>query len=140
MLSITKIFRFEAAHAITGYDGPCSNIHGHSYELHVTVSSPGLDEKYMVVDYKDLKTVVNQAVIKRLDHALMLKGNEQNERLTNGMDTKIHWMTGEPTSEYLLQWMAKEISPMLGKNVQLKRLRLYETATCYAEWEWQEIH
>ena len=36
-LSITKIFRYEAAHALMGYDGLCANIHGHSYRLEVTV-------------------------------------------------------------------------------------------------------
>jgi 6-pyruvoyltetrahydropterin/6-carboxytetrahydropterin synthase len=39
MISITKIFRFETAHAIFGYEGPCAHIHGHSYELHVSVAA-----------------------------------------------------------------------------------------------------
>ena len=39
MLLLTKIFDFETAHAIDGYNGMCKNIHGHSYELHVTVGS-----------------------------------------------------------------------------------------------------
>ena len=34
---ITKKFRFEAAHALFGYDGKCKNIHGHNYNLFVTV-------------------------------------------------------------------------------------------------------
>ena len=39
-LSITKIFTFEAAHALNGYDGLCANIHGHSYRLEVSVCGP----------------------------------------------------------------------------------------------------
>lgn len=39
MLQLTKIFHFEMAHAIDGYAGACKNIHGHTYELHVTVSA-----------------------------------------------------------------------------------------------------
>ena len=38
MLKLTKIFHFEMAHAIHGYAGACKHIHGHSYELHVTVT------------------------------------------------------------------------------------------------------
>ncbi|MBK5271686.1 MAG: 6-carboxytetrahydropterin synthase [Bacteroidia bacterium] len=47
MLLLTKIFRFESAHAIRGYSGPCKNIHGHSYKLLVTISSGGTSEDYL---------------------------------------------------------------------------------------------
>lgn len=60
MITLTKIFRFEAAHAIHGYTGACANIHGHSYELHVCVSGTQQDHRFiegsgMVMDFKDLK-------------------------------------------------------------------------------------
>ena len=32
-IRITKVFSFEMAHALINYDGPCKNIHGHSYKL-----------------------------------------------------------------------------------------------------------
>ena len=47
MITITKIFRFEAAHAIHGYPGACANLHGHSYELHVRVAGAHRDEKFI---------------------------------------------------------------------------------------------
>ena len=37
VIRLTKEFSFEAAHALDGYDGPCREIHGHSYHLFVTV-------------------------------------------------------------------------------------------------------
>jgi 6-pyruvoyltetrahydropterin/6-carboxytetrahydropterin synthase len=37
IIRITKEFQFEMAHALLGHDGPCKNIHGHSYKLDVTV-------------------------------------------------------------------------------------------------------
>ena len=37
VIRLTKEFSFEAAHALGGYDGPCREIHGHSYRLFVTV-------------------------------------------------------------------------------------------------------
>ena len=36
-IRITREFTFEMAHALWNYDGPCRNIHGHSYKLYVTV-------------------------------------------------------------------------------------------------------
>ncbi|MBR6908475.1 6-carboxytetrahydropterin synthase, partial [bacterium] len=38
MLTVTKIFKFEAAHWLPFYDGACHNLHGHSYKLEVTVT------------------------------------------------------------------------------------------------------
>jgi len=60
LIRITKEFKFEMAHALKGYDGPCKNIHGHSYELMVTILGyPVVDESSpklgMVMDFGDLK-------------------------------------------------------------------------------------
>ncbi|HEU4716904.1 MAG TPA: 6-carboxytetrahydropterin synthase, partial [Bacteroidia bacterium] len=33
IIRVSKVFRFEMAHALSGHDGPCKNIHGHSYSL-----------------------------------------------------------------------------------------------------------
>ncbi len=46
MLQITKIFRFEMAHAVFGYAGKCSHIHGHSYVLHVTITGNDVNDRF----------------------------------------------------------------------------------------------
>jgi 6-pyruvoyltetrahydropterin/6-carboxytetrahydropterin synthase len=77
MISITKIFRFEAAHALLHYPGSCARIHGHSYELHVTVCARNETEEWIeglgiIMDFKDLKAIVQKNVIDLLDHKLLL--------------------------------------------------------------------
>jgi len=57
-IRVTKEFRFEAAHALTGYDGVCKNIHGHSYELSVTLTGNPIHrndspKNGMVIDFND---------------------------------------------------------------------------------------
>ena len=135
MLSITKVFTFEAAHAISCYDGACKNIHGHSYQLHVTVAGKIVEETAMIMDFKKLKSIVQQEVLNDFDHALLLKINELNTELSHGLSTKLIWMKQEPTAEYLLLEILARIRKQLPNGVLLKRLKLYETATCYAEWE-----
>ena len=51
------------AHSLPGHDGLCKNIHGHSYELLVTLIGEPIPDprspKYgMVIDFKDLKTII----------------------------------------------------------------------------------
>ncbi len=77
-LFITREFRFEGAHALTGYDGKCRHIHGHSYKLLVTITGepseiPGHPKSGMIMDFNDLKNIVHQYVIDPLDHSLMLR-------------------------------------------------------------------
>ena len=58
-LRITKLFAFEMAHALTDYEGRCSNIHGHSYKLAVTVSGEAAASPLgMVIDFSCLKAIV----------------------------------------------------------------------------------
>ena len=135
MLSITKVFTFEAAHAISCYEGACKNIHGHSYELHVTVAGKIVEEIAMIMDFKKLKSIVQQEVLNDFDHALMLKINEHNIDTSQSLNTKLIWMKEEPTAEYLLVEILARIRKQLPQDVLLKRLKLYETATCYAEWD-----
>ncbi|WP_304517109.1 6-pyruvoyl trahydropterin synthase family protein [Cecembia rubra] len=133
MLSITKIFTFESAHRITDYDGPCCQVHGHSYVLHVTVSGKEL-ENDMLLDFKLLKSILQEGVISQFDHALILKENEKNRLDFGGFDQKILWMDDEPTAERMLLWIKDRIIPKLPPKVNLESLSLYETATCYATW------
>ena len=77
-LRLTKEFRFEGAHALTGYDGKCRHIHGHSYLLYVTVkgtpSNPdGTPKSGMLIDFTDLKRIVNEHIIDIFDHSLILR-------------------------------------------------------------------
>ena len=95
LIRITKEFKFEMAHALKGYDGPCKNIHGHSYVLNVTVSGyPIIDETNpklgMVMDFGDLKKIVRKAVIDIFDHALVL-----NNKMPNGVFQKCSSISSE---------------------------------------------
>ncbi len=141
IIRITKEFKFEMAHALKGYDGPCRNIHGHSYELKVTVSgNPIVDERNpklgMIMDFGDLKKIVRETIIDVFDHALVLQDNYPNNltaELKNNFN-KIIFLDYQPTSELMVADFAERIKAKLPDNVSLKYLLLRETVTSYAEW------
>lgn len=135
MLSVTKIFTFEAAHAISDYDGACKNIHGHSYKLHVTVTCKKGLTNSMVIDFKQLKKIIQQGILNDYDHALMLKINKINLAATQVIGTKLLWFDEEPTAENILLDMAKKLQLNLPDNIVLKELKLHETETCFATWQ-----
>jgi len=140
-ISITKEFSFEAAHALKDYDGPCRNIHGHSYQLSVTVSGipvtdPMSPKRGMIMDFSDLKEIMKREVIDRMDHALVLPGDLNLDSLTTLGETfsKVLVVDYQPTSENLLLDFVARISQALPEGVILTSMKLRETATSYAEW------
>jgi 6-pyruvoyltetrahydropterin/6-carboxytetrahydropterin synthase len=140
-IRVTKEFRFEAAHALMGYDGPCKNVHGHSYLLTVTVIGTPVSNRSsaklgMVMDFGDLKKIIKKNIIDPFDHALLLNAEVSNQELQNFGDpfTNIVLLPFQPTSENFLLDFAKKIGELLPAGVKLHNMRLRETANSYAEW------
>ena len=119
---LTKQFRFEAAHHLPNHRGKCARLHGHSYVLEVSVRGPilperGLSDDGMVVDLDDIKTIVQAAVIDRLDHQYL----NDLMPLPSTAENISHWV-----------WDALEAaSPDFA--ALLWRIRLWETASGYVE-------
>jgi 6-pyruvoyltetrahydropterin/6-carboxytetrahydropterin synthase len=140
-IRLTKQFRFEAAHALWNYDGPCRNIHGHSYVLYVTVrgrpiTEPGDPKRGMVMDFSTLKKIVEGLIIGPFDHALMVNAGTPHLALTGekGLFGKVVALPYQPTCENLIHDFAARLLPALPDGVELHSLRLHETTTAYAEW------
>ena len=138
-IRLTKIFTFEMAHLLEGYDGMCSNMHGHSYIMHVTIcGEPNADASSptfgMVMDFKDLKKIVNSEVTDRLDHSLMVRRGSRAAQRVEGLSQRIIEVDYQPTCENMVSDFAERISARLPQNVKLVGVRLFETASSFAEW------
>ncbi len=123
-ISICKRFKFDAAHHLPYYDGKCKQNHGHSFKLDVEVSGQIQDQGYktgMIIDFHDLKDIVNLVIINVLDHT------DLNAHISN------------PTAENMIEMFSRFLQDEFSHNpstpgIVLERLRLYETEDSYAEW------
>jgi 6-pyruvoyltetrahydropterin/6-carboxytetrahydropterin synthase len=138
---VTKEFGFEMAHALWNYDGPCKNVHGHSYRLYVTVIGEPInsqtDPKHgMVIDFGDLKKIVKATIINKFDHSVVVSKEAPHHLLQNieQMFEKYDVMDSQPTCENLVVDFASRLMEKLPENLKLFSLRLVETDTSYAEW------
>jgi len=61
--------KFSAAHTIKGHP-KCGRMHGHNYKVVVTLSTNTLDKNSMIMDFSDVKKVV-QRVVNKLDHVYL---------------------------------------------------------------------
>jgi 6-pyruvoyltetrahydropterin/6-carboxytetrahydropterin synthase len=140
-IRVTKKFTFDMAHALYGYDGPCKNIHGHTYSLSVTLAGK-IIENYndpkngMLIDFLVLKKIIIKYVIDVFDHSLVLNANSPHAHLKdlNENFEKINYVPYQPTCENLLLDILERISSNLPLNVKTKSIKLEETPTSYAEW------
>lgn len=121
MITVTKIFMFEASHNLPHYVGACHNLHGHSYKLEVTVcgaiETDTTNPKCgMIIDFKDLKEIVKKVAVDKYDHSYL------NDFFEN------------PTAEIMVQQIASDIIASLPRGKHLVSCKLWETTTSYAEY------
>lgn len=139
---VTKIFNFETSHALFGYDGKCKNIHGHSYKLFVTVLGEPVQEQTdskngMLIDFGELKKIVKELIVDPFDHAIILNQNSPHAALGEKLKQENHdviMLDYQPTCENMLIHFAGILKKALPDEVELVKLKLFETENSYGEW------
>jgi 6-pyruvoyltetrahydropterin/6-carboxytetrahydropterin synthase len=138
---VTKKFTIDMAHALFGYDGPCKNIHGHTYHLSVTLLGTPIQNSEdvklgMVIDFGDLKGIVKAQILDTYDHALVLNDQapySKSEVISNEFE-KVILVPYQPTCENLLLNFVEQLTPFFTEEKKLVSIRLEETPTSFAEW------
>lgn len=101
---LVRDYRFEAAHRLPRVPPThkCSRIHGHSYQITVTIAGEIAPDMGWLMDFAAIDEHV-QPLVKRLDHQLLndIPGLEN------------------PTSELLAAWLWNELKPRLHLLVEL---------------------
>ena len=110
-MRLFKEFSFEAAHLLPNVpEGhKCARLHGHSFQVRITVDGPVGASSGWVMDFADIK-VAFSPLHDRLDHRYL------NE--IPGLEN--------PTSEHIARWIWRELRPRLPALVEVE---LRETCT-----------
>lgn len=111
--TITVSSEFSSAHALRGYKGACEQLHGHNWKVVVSVSSHSLNEIGVVMDFKELKSLLNM-VTEGFDH-----------RVINDLD---HFSSVNPSSENIARCIYVSLSKLLPKGLTLESVMVSETA------------
>ena len=102
-----------AAHQLKGYDGDCKNLHGHNYSVVVTMKSPELDSIGIAMDFKVLKSEVDN-LLKTYDHKNL-------SELPDFADIN-------PTSEVLARTIYRKLSEKLNNGLlKVYKVRIGES-------------
>lgn len=129
MLIVTKTVSFDAAHLLTGHGGQCRNLHGHTYQVTVELGNvppiPGQPED-MVMDFKEVKAVLNEVIVASCDHAFLCNTTSAVEMEIAGVLKKHglrvyelpHRSTSELLAKHFFEKMAARGLPVTAVSVR----------------------
>jgi 6-pyruvoyltetrahydropterin/6-carboxytetrahydropterin synthase len=144
VLTITRKLEFDAGHRIPDHRSQCRNLHGHRYVLEITlqgdlVDTEGAPDRGMVMDFADVKSLANEHLVDKWDHAfLVYEGDTQVRGFLETMaGHKTVVLDRIPTVENLaavaFDILASVYDAHYGVNLRLHKVRLYETPNCWAD-------
>lgn len=142
--TITKEFQWDCAHRLrnpllTEFEnkeifGLCSNIHGHTYKMFITVSFENEElENGMVMNFKDLKKIIKDLIVDDLDHSLVLTNGDPLIQVLSEQSIRLHVVPYESTCENQVNdfWHCLDTKLRL-TGIILEKIKLYETPTSFA--------
>ncbi|MCD8045168.1 MAG: 6-carboxytetrahydropterin synthase QueD [Clostridiales bacterium] len=130
MYSIRAEQSFDAAHFLAGYQGKCSNIHGHRWRVVVQVGAGELERegqlRGMVADFGDLKREL-KSLTDAYDHTFIYESGSLREKTVEALEEEGFSLTGvpfRPTAENF----ARHFCDALGaKGYPVQAVEVYET-------------
>lgn len=106
-MKVGREFHFDSAHSIEGRK-KCGRIHGHTYRLEIVVEGD-LAENDMVIDFGELKEIVNENIINKLDHQIL------DDIVDN------------PTAESISNWIYNRLKKSFeDRDVNISSVKLWE--------------
>lgn len=111
---------FCAAHALRDYKGATEPTHGHNFKVIVSVSGTRVDRAGMLVDFLDLKPIIDEETA-RLNYCFL---NESVDEFKTG--------SLSPSAENIALTLFKRIQKRLPKGVAMARVEVFESPGCSA--------
>jgi 6-pyruvoyltetrahydropterin/6-carboxytetrahydropterin synthase len=141
LVVVTKEVWTETGHRLHNYDGPCRNIHGHSYRWLLSVTGIADDVSGMLIDFGNLKHIMMEEIHAKLDHSMVL---HRDDPMVSRFGSDLHQfgrivlVPYMPTAEMLCAAFAKNVAARFvvgGRRGVFTKvlLKVWETASSSAE-------
>jgi 6-pyruvoyltetrahydropterin/6-carboxytetrahydropterin synthase len=117
--TLTVRASFAAAHRLREYDGNCERLHGHNWQVEVSVASETLDGRGIALDFRAIRSALND-LLSSLDHRYL---NEVSpfDRLN-------------PSSENLARHLFEEMERNVPAPARIARVTVWESEDARAEY------
>ena len=119
MFSVSREYWFSAAHRIEGHP-KCGRLHGHNYQVIVTVKGEILPTSGMLIDYGELDKIV-KPIVDEMDHRYIVshsnrEAGDDYAMLAQNKGDIFHLDAPASTGEYLAAYFWKRILDALWES------------------------
>ena len=129
MYRVTREIDFCYGHRLLNYEGKCRYLHGHNGRAVITIESPQLDHRGMVMDFSDIKRFVSTWIDENLDHRMILCRDDPAVAALENLGEPLYLLDVNPTAENI----ARVIFDVTRREgFPIVEARLWETPNCYA--------
>lgn len=128
---ITRWIEFDTGHRVASHGGKCRNVHGHRYNVGVTIEGE-VPDSGMVVDFGELADVLRARVHDSWDHRFLFDAADELAPLLDQLPGALA-MPGPPTAENMAEWIVLITADAL-EPFDIVRVTVYETPKSVATW------
>jgi 6-pyruvoyltetrahydropterin/6-carboxytetrahydropterin synthase len=118
MFSISVEKHFRASHQLVLEDGSKEPSHNHNWSVTATLSSDRLNNMGVVMDFQELKAILNEAVAEFENSAL---------------ETIEHFQRNNPSAENVAKYIYEKLHKRVPEGVKLRNIRIIEEPGCSAQ-------
>ena len=108
---------FSSAHRLREYDGACEKLHGHNWHVEMTVAGDTLNALGMLMDFRELKRILNETV-EAFDHCYLNELPEFQEQ--------------NPTTENCARLIFQRCARRMPEGVTVRDITVWESPKCRA--------
>lgn len=129
MYRVTREIDFCYGHRLLNYEGKCRFLHGHNGTAVIALESAQLDARGMVLDFSDIKNVVQGWIDEHLDHRMILHRDDPAVAALARLGEPLYLLDVNPTAENIARLIHEFAA---GQGFPVVETRLWETPRCFA--------
>lgn len=129
MYTVTKEIYFCYGHRLMNYEGACRHLHGHNGKIEVELQREKLDERGMVVDFTEIRSVIKDWIDLTLDHTMLLRKDDPLVSVFKEKGERFYVMNENPTAESIAKLIYDYAR---SKNLPVTQVTLWETESSFA--------
>ncbi|HXV27831.1 MAG TPA: 6-carboxytetrahydropterin synthase [bacterium] len=112
MYSVKRDIHFSYGHRLWKHPGKCARLHGHNACVQIEISSPGLNQQGMVIDFEKIKETVGKWIQETFDHKMILWKKDPLVPLLKKAGETLVLTEDPPTAEVLAKLIFEKARQM----------------------------
>jgi len=131
MFRVAREIDFCYGHRLLDYEGKCRYLHGHNGRALITLTGEHLDHRGMLLDFGDIKNVVQRWIDDNLDHRMLLRRDDPAVEPLTALGEPLVLLDENPTAENIARMIFNQA---VAQGLPVVEVRLWETPKCFASY------